>query len=157
MKENTIFSHWISPNSLVQLLSTMYPRLLVCISQYHFMLTLYPCRSSRNDLLYCTRYCRALFSVWQVRNSEESTCPQRTAVVYIEWLQCEQQAQVSTSRRIIGYLNNTSLSDNNCPVRTHHLVMEGFSIWMIGRNLTRLRDIRHHDGCRVVPPSVNNV
>lgn len=48
-------------------------------------------------------------------------------------------------RRIIGSLFLTAMSDSDNPIRMRHLIVEGSSQWVIGRNVTKSSDILHID------------
>lgn len=52
----------------------------------------------------------------------------------------------SGRRRIIGSVMLTTLSDQGTPVNIRHLIIQGSSAWVIGRNVTRLTDIIHLNG-----------
>lgn len=51
----------------------------------------------------------------------------------------------SEVRRIIGSLFLTAMSDSGNPIRMRHLIVEGSSQWVIGRNVTKSCDILQID------------
>lgn len=81
--------------------------------------------------------------------------PKPPSIAHFDWWQYGQGDHASTRRRILGSFNITAMSDSANLIRIRHLIVDGSSQWVIGRNVTRESDILHYDGSRVLFPPVN--
>ena len=62
----------------------------------------------------------------------------------------------SASRKIIGSVSLTAHTNNNHDVQIKHLIIEGSSQWVVGRNVTRRCNINHANGNTLQIPQIND-
>lgn len=75
-----------------------------------------------------------------------------------KWWPYSQWDHASTRHRILRSVNFTVLPIRPLwPIQISHLVVEGLSQWVIGRNLTSKSDIMHYSSRRVLLPPLDGV